>query len=88
MSYTHYVSKRLQVLLGDDEFDDLQAEARRQGMTLSQWARQVLRRAREERPAGDRARKLAAVRAAARHAFPTADIEEMLAEIERGYRDG
>jgi hypothetical protein len=28
------------------------------------------------------------VRAAARHAFPTADIEQMKAEIERGYLGG
>jgi hypothetical protein len=79
------MSKRLQVLLRDEEFEELRAEAMRQGMTLSEWVRQVLRRARAERPEGDRARKLAAVRVAARHAFPTADIEEMLAEIERGY---
>ena len=30
-------------------------------------------------------RKLDAVRAAARHEFPTADVDAMLAEIERGY---
>lgn len=29
--------------------------------------------------------RLQAIRAAARHAFPTADIEQMLAETERGY---
>ena len=32
--------------------------------------------------------RLAAVRAAARNAFPTADIADMLAEIERGYAGG
>ena len=30
-------------------------------------------------------RKISVVRAAARHDFPTADIDRMLAEIERGY---
>jgi hypothetical protein len=45
----------------------------------------VIDRERSERPRGDRARKLAAVRSAVRHSFPTADIEEMLGEIERGY---
>ena len=79
------MSKRLQVVLQDEEFEQLREFARARGLTLSEWVRQVLRRARTERPAGDRARKLAAVRAAARHSFPTADIEEMLAEIERGY---
>jgi hypothetical protein len=75
----------LQVLLGDEEFEEFLALASRQGLALSEWARQVLRRARAEQPGGDRARKLAAVRAAARHSFPTADIEVMLEEIERGY---
>jgi len=79
------VSKRLQVLLADDEFEELKRIAREQGLTLSEWARQALRRARAERAEGDRARKLAVVRAAARHSFPTGDIEAMLEEIERGY---
>lgn len=79
------MSKRLQVLLGDEELEQLREMARREGLTLSEWVRQILRRARAERPSGDRARKLAAVRAAARHAFPTADIDEMLEQIERGY---
>ena len=35
-------------------------------------------------PEGDPKRKLAAVRASARHEFPTADIGQMLAEIKRG----
>jgi hypothetical protein len=30
--------------------------------------------------------KLKAVRKAARYSFPTADIEEMIGEIEQGYR--
>jgi hypothetical protein len=33
----------------------------------------------------DTARKLEAVRAAVTHEYPTADIDTMLAEIERGY---
>jgi hypothetical protein len=32
--------------------------------------------------------KLAAIRRGARESFPTADIETMLAETERGYRSG
>jgi len=79
------MSKRLQVLLGDREYEELREIARSEGLTVSEWVRQVIRRERRERPSGDRARKLAAVRAAARHEFPTADIEDMLAQIERGY---
>ena len=50
---------------------------------LSDWVRQTLRAARADSP-GDPARKLAIIRAAAYHAFPTADVEQMLAEIESG----
>jgi len=35
----------------------------------------------------DSRRKLRALSAAAAHSFPTADIEEMLAEIDRGYSE-
>jgi len=35
---------------------------------------------------GDPARKLAAIRVAVAHDFPTGDIDEMLAEIDLGYR--
>ncbi len=79
------MSKRLQVVLRDEEFAQLREVAREQGLTVSEWVRQVLRRARTERPAADRARKLASVRAAATHDFPTGDIDEMLAQIESGY---
>jgi hypothetical protein len=54
-------------------------------MTVAEWVRQALRAARRRRAVGDPKKKIAAIRAAARHSFPTADIEQMLAEIERGY---
>jgi len=82
------MSKRLQVVLGDEEFERLRRAAEDEGVTVSAWVRKALRRAGAERAGGDRARKLAAVRAAARHEFPTADIDEMLADIERGYGTG
>ena len=44
------------------------------------------RDAEEDHPSGRIHRKLAAIRAAARHDFPTADIDRMLAEIAAGYR--
>ena len=80
------MSKRLQVLLDEPEFRDLQRVARASKMTVAEWVRQTLREARRRVPAGDADRKLAAIRAAMRHEFPTADIAEMLEEIERGYR--
>ena len=82
------MSKRLQVLVDDKEFEELQRMAQQRNMTLSEWVRQALRRAANEQPLGDQTRKLAAIRAAARHRFPAPDIEEMQAEIESGYRSG
>ena len=54
-------------------------------MTVSEWVRQTLRVARSREAVGDAARKLAAVRAAVRHDFPTAEIDRMLEEIESSY---
>lgn len=79
------MSKRLQVLFDEAELRDLREAARRQGLPVSEWVRRALREARRREPRGDIASKLGAVRAAARHELPTADIDEMLAEIEQGY---
>ena len=82
------MAKRLQVLLDEAELRDLQRVARAERMTVAEWVRQTLRAARRRVPRGDAARKLAAIRSAAQHDFPTADIDGMLAEIERGYAGG
>lgn len=79
------MSKRLQVLLDLDEWEQLQEIARRHRTTVSEWVRRTLREAREREPRGDLDTKLRAIRSAARHEFPTADIEQMLEETERGY---
>ena len=81
------MSKRLQVLLDEGEFRELQRMAKARRMTVAAWVRETLRAARQREPLGDTAAKLAAVRAAARLAFPTAaTVDEMNAEIELGYR--
>ena len=54
-------------------------------MTIAQWVRQALTEARRNEPLGDVEKKIAAVRAAVKHEFPTGDIDRMLAEIEQGY---
>ena len=79
------MSKRMQVLIDEAEYRRLQRAARRQGMTLAEWVRQVLRAACREVSATGPERKLAAIRAAARHSFPIGDIDQVNAEIERGY---
>ena len=75
------MSKRLQVLLDDEEYRAIQAAARRQGVTVAEWVRQALRQARSHYQRTVDA-KLRAIAKATRYEFPTADIEDMLREIE------
>jgi hypothetical protein len=82
------MSKRLQVILTEREFEDLRSVAADDGLTVSEWVRHALRQARRQRSRGDVEQRLAAVRTAARHCFPTADIGQMLEEIEQGYESG
>ena len=77
------MAKRLQVLLDEEEYSEIQAVARRQRMALAEWVRQALRKAKQDEPATMEA-KLRAIADASRHEFPTADIEIMLREIESG----
>lgn len=79
------MSKRLQVLFGEAEYREIQQIARRQHMTVAEWVRQALRSARRQEPLKDAEKKLQVVRGATRHSFPTADIGQILAEIELGY---
>jgi hypothetical protein len=82
------MAKRLQVILQDTEYREVQRSARSRRMSTAEWVRQALLHARLRESSGDVEKKLQAVREAARHNFPTADIETMLEEIERGYSDG
>jgi len=79
------MTKRLQVLLDDDELRDIQRIAKRERMTTAEWVRQRLREARtmQDRPSVES--KLAAIRTASAYRFPAPDIEQMLDEIEQGY---
>lgn len=79
------MSKRLQVLLEESELRDIQRLARRERMTVAEWVRQALRTARLSVPRTNAGKKLQVVRSAARHSFPTAEIDEMLEQIESGY---
>lgn len=53
---------------------------------MQHLSRRVLRAARTSRPVDAPESKLKAVREAAKHAFPTAGVDQMLREIERGYQ--
>jgi predicted 2-oxoglutarate/Fe(II)-dependent dioxygenase YbiX len=80
-----FMSVRLQVLFDEPELMEIQAIARGQRMTTAEWVRQALRKAAREQPSQTRQAKLQAVRRAAAHQFPTADVEQMLDDIKRSY---
>ena len=79
------MSKRLQVLLPDAEMNEIRRFARREHLTVGEWVRRALSLAVSRQSVGDPARKLKAIRKAATYSLPTADIRQMLDEIERGY---
>ena len=78
------MSRRLQVLMDEQEYLEILNVARRRGLTVSEWTRQALRM----ELAGQRETveyKLQAIADASLHRFPTADIEVLLREIEAGH---
>jgi hypothetical protein len=79
------MTKRLQVILQDPEYREIQKIARSRRMSIAEWVRQALALARRREPLADVSKKLEAIRAAVQYDFPTADIDQMLAEIESGY---
>jgi hypothetical protein len=79
------MSKRLQVILKDPDYREMQRMARSRHMSIAEWVRQALELARRREPVGSAGKKLEVIRAAAQHDYPAGDLRDMLAEIERGY---
>jgi hypothetical protein len=79
------MSTRLQVVISDEETASLRAAAAREGVTVSEWVRRALREAARRQTVGSVEARLSAIRTASELDFPTADIDDMLAEIESGY---
>jgi hypothetical protein len=80
--------KRLQVLFEEQELREIRRAARAQRTTVAEWVRGAVRARRDAEPSIPPERKLAVLRASGKYSFPTADIDQMLAEIERGYLAG
>jgi hypothetical protein len=62
--------------------------ARRRRQTTAAFVRDVLREARAAEEYRQPEAKLRAIRDAAAHAYPSGEIEEIEAQIERGYLGG
>src|SRR5437773_9502699 len=82
------MAKRLQVILQDPEYREIQRMARSRRMSIAEWVRQALDLARRREPLGGAGKKLEVIRAAAQHDYPVGDIDSMLAEFEKGYGTG
>jgi hypothetical protein len=78
------MSTRLQVVIDDKELCEFQSIARAQHLTMAEWVRQVLRRARREEPSIDSDKKIQCVRESVSCQYPTGDIDTILQDIERG----
>ncbi len=81
------MTKRLQVLFDDDELAQIQRLAKSQRKTTATWVRDALRAARTQLTYPDAEPKLRAVREAASYAYPTGEMGELLADIDRGFTD-
>lgn len=75
------MSTRLQVVMDEAELDAYRRCAKREGKTLSEWVRDVLRRAKRARREPSPEEKLAALDRALELGDPTANLEEMLEEM-------
>lgn len=75
---------RLQVILDDDELAEIRQVAAAQRMTVAEWVRQALRRARATEPRLVAEQKLRVVRESARYGYPSGGIAELLEETARG----
>ena len=80
------MTKRLQVVLTNIEYGEVQRAARSHNMSVAAWVRQALGIVRRRGPSDFVAQKLEAIRVAVRLKYPTADIDTVQAEIESGYR--
>ncbi len=78
------MSKRLQIVMPDDEYGAVARAAKQRGKPVSQLVRESLRQAVAEDAAQDPDKRIAAVLRFARFSGPTGDIDQLIDEIERG----
>jgi len=80
------MSRRLQVVVADADFERYRSTAQAAGVNVSEWVRQALRAAQREASDGDIEAKLAAIRTAAGHSTSGSEVDThtMLSEIEAG----
>ena len=82
------MSKRLQILVPDDEYRAIVRTAKERRRTVAELVRDSIRRTLREDAAQEAPeRRIAAVLRYAKYEGPTGDIDELLAQIEEGRTD-
>ena len=79
------MSKRLQILMDERELGHIRRLAAEQNRTVADFVREAVRVAARGTPATTPEKKRQTIAAAVGHRYPTADIDQMLREIEQGY---
>ena len=79
------MAKRLQVIIQEAQYREIQRAARARRLSIAEWVRQALESARRREPTKTYEKTMEAVRTAITYEFPTGDIDQMLREIEQGY---
>jgi len=78
------MSKRLQVLLSDQDYSFIEKQAKRAQMAIGEWVRQTLRKVGRQTSVRAPEEKLASLKKVIAHSFPTADIDQILKDIDSG----
>ena len=78
------MSTRLQIVIDETEARRFKRAAQRAGLTLSEWARVAMREAQKKRVGPSPEQRISALDRALQCAHPTADIEQMLKDIDKG----
>lgn len=79
------MSKRLQVIVEDSEYQEIQRSTLSRDVDCGVGAKQALKPARRSEPAGSVGKKLEVIRRYSKCQFPVRDIQDMLAEIAADY---
>ena len=82
--YTHIMSKRLQVLLPEEDFQELEARCEADGCTIAEFVRTSIKSSLQKPSRRTPEDRIARILGYARYDGPSGDIETVLAEIEQG----
>ncbi len=69
----------------ESEYEDISRCAQVSHLTISEWVRGALRKARSEVSLGNPETKLVAIKSASEYSFPVGNIEELNSQIAKGY---